>query len=57
MKQECDCQVSSKMELWDAEPCRAPSGSWASHLIQSCFQGGDEVDAVVGETDKAPQTK
>lgn len=46
----------TRMELKDAELCCAPSGSWASHLIQSCFQGG-EVGAVGGEKDKAPQAK
>lgn len=34
----------------DAETRGAPSGSCASHHVQSCFQGGDEV---VGDTGEA----
>lgn len=38
----------------DAETHGAPSGSCASHHVQSYFQGGDEV---VGDTGEAPLAK
>ena len=40
-----------------AEPCGAAAGSRASRRIPGCFQGGEQVGAVVGEAEEAPQVK